>query len=130
MHRSALVCRSIGARRERPTLPRPRACPDPDGVAHADLDELAAGARPTPPVLTEDPPLNPTASGRPSPRSPEEEGTLAYVGALTGALHSRGANHPRTWKAKDARVLLDNAVTLAGLHEAAVVHYTALIQKR
>jgi uncharacterized protein (DUF2252 family) len=62
--------------------------------------------------------------------SGEREGALAYLGALTGALHRRGANHPRAWKTRDARILLENAVTLAGLHEAAAVHYTALIRER
>jgi len=54
---------------------------------------------------------------------------LRYLGALTGALHRRGAKRAPRWKAAEASVLLDNAVTLAGLYEAAALHYAALAQQ-
>jgi uncharacterized protein (DUF2252 family) len=51
---------------------------------------------------------------------------LHYLGALTGALHRRGAKRAPRWKAAEAAVLLDNAITLAGLYEAAALHYAVL----
>jgi hypothetical protein len=57
----------------------------------------------------------------------EREPVLHHLGALTGALHRRGTRGPLVrWRAADARGLLESAVTLAGLHEAAAVHYAAL----
>jgi hypothetical protein len=53
-----------------------------------------------------------------------EEDLLAlahYLGALTGAAHRRGATRPakKPWKKADRRLVIDHAITLAGLHEAA-----------
>ena len=60
----------------------------------------------------------------------KRESALFHLGALAGALHRRGAKDAPRWKAKKARVLLDNAITLAGLHEAAAVHYALLAGPR
>ncbi len=54
---------------------------------------------------------------------------LRYLGALSGALHRRGAKRAPRWKAAEASVLLHNAVTLAGLYEAAALHYAALARE-
>ena len=51
---------------------------------------------------------------------------LRYLGTLTGALHRRGAKRAPRWRESEASVLLDNAITLAGLYEAAALHYAAL----
>jgi uncharacterized protein (DUF2252 family) len=56
----------------------------------------------------------------------QRETVLRYLGALTGALHRRGAKRAKPWSLDKAQVLLDNAVTLAGLYEAAALHYAAL----
>jgi uncharacterized protein (DUF2252 family) len=56
----------------------------------------------------------------------QRESVLRYLGALTGALHLRGAKKARPWSLDEAQVLLDNAVTLAGITEAAALHYAAL----
>jgi uncharacterized protein (DUF2252 family) len=56
----------------------------------------------------------------------QRESVLRYLGALTGALHRRGAKRAKPWSLDAAQVLLDNAVTLAGLYEAAALHYAAL----
>jgi uncharacterized protein (DUF2252 family) len=48
--------------------------------------------------------------------------TLArYLGALTGAAHRRGATRlpGRAWSKSDHALIVQNAITLAGLHEAA-----------
>jgi uncharacterized protein (DUF2252 family) len=57
---------------------------------------------------------------------PQRETVLRYLGALTGALHRRGAKRAQPWPLDKAQVLLDNAVTLAGLYEAAALHYAYL----
>jgi uncharacterized protein (DUF2252 family) len=56
----------------------------------------------------------------------QRETVLRYLGALTGALHRRGAKRAKPWALDKAQVLLDNAVTLAGLYEAAALHYAVL----
>jgi len=56
----------------------------------------------------------------------ERESALFFLGALAGALHHRAAKDAPQWRAKKARRLVENAVTLAGLHEAAAVHYAML----
>jgi len=58
--------------------------------------------------------------------SAEREAVLRYLGALTGALHKRGAKRAKPWPLDKAQVLLGNAVTLAGLYEAAALHYASL----
>jgi uncharacterized protein (DUF2252 family) len=58
---------------------------------------------------------------------PAQRGSvLRYLGALTGAMHRRGAKKAPVWPLDGAQVLLDNAVTLAGLYEAASLHYATL----
>jgi hypothetical protein len=44
-----------------------------------------------------------------------------YLGALTGAAHRRGASRPpkKAWRKGDRKLVIDHAITLAGLHEAA-----------
>jgi uncharacterized protein (DUF2252 family) len=59
---------------------------------------------------------------RPEQRSP----VLRYLGALTGAMHRRGAKKVPVWSLDEAQVLLGHAVTLAGLYEAAALHYATL----
>jgi uncharacterized protein (DUF2252 family) len=54
---------------------------------------------------------------------------LRYLGALTGAMHRRAAKKVPVWPLEEALCLLDNAVTLAGLHEAAALHYAALARE-
>jgi Uncharacterized protein conserved in bacteria (DUF2252) len=56
----------------------------------------------------------------------QRESALRYLGALTGALHRRGAKRAKPWPLDKAQILLDNAVTLAGLYEAAAIHYASL----
>jgi uncharacterized protein (DUF2252 family) len=56
----------------------------------------------------------------------QRESVLRYLGALTGAMHRRSAKAPKPWSLDEAQVLLDNAVTLGGLYEAAALHYAAL----
>lgn len=56
----------------------------------------------------------------------ERESVLRYLGALTGAMHKRGAKRAKPWRLDEAQVLLDNAVTLGGLYEAASLHYASL----
>ena len=56
----------------------------------------------------------------------QRESVLRYLGVLTGALHRRGAKRAKPWPLDKAQVLLDNAVTLAGLYEAAALHYASL----
>jgi uncharacterized protein (DUF2252 family) len=60
----------------------------------------------------------------------KRESALFYFGALSGALHRRGAKDGPSWKAKKARVLIVNAMALAGLHEAAAVHYAMIARDR
>jgi uncharacterized protein (DUF2252 family) len=59
----------------------------------------------------------------------KREAVLFFLGALVGALHRRSARQASPWKPKKARVLLDNAITLAGIHEAAAVHYASLVMQ-
>ena len=56
----------------------------------------------------------------------QQEPVLRYLGALAGALHRRGAKKAPRWSRDEAEVLLDNAVTVAGVYEAAALHYAAL----
>ncbi len=44
-----------------------------------------------------------------------------YLGALAGAAHRRGATRPpkKAWKKNEQARIVDNAITLAGIHEAA-----------
>jgi uncharacterized protein (DUF2252 family) len=56
----------------------------------------------------------------------QRESVLRYLGALTGAMHRRGAKKAPVWPLDEAQVLLDNAVTMAGLYEAASLHYAKL----
>jgi hypothetical protein len=64
------------------------------------------------------------AIGRLAPE--ERQPVLRYLGALTGAMHRRAAKKVPDWPLDEAQVMLDNAVTLAGMYEAAAVHYAAL----
>jgi uncharacterized protein (DUF2252 family) len=49
------------------------------------------------------------------------------LGALAGAMHRRGARTPpKAWTAAQQAQLLGSAVELAGLHEAAYLHYCQL----
>ncbi len=43
-----------------------------------------------------------------------------FIGALTGAAHRRGATDPpkKPWSAGERKRIVDNAITLAGMHEA------------
>jgi uncharacterized protein (DUF2252 family) len=59
----------------------------------------------------------------------EHFSVLRYLGALTGAMHRRGAKKVPAWPLDETQGLLDNAVTLAGLHEAAAVHYATLARE-
>ena len=55
---------------------------------------------------------------------------LAYLGALTGAAHRRGARRRLgPLRDPDARRLLDGAVELAGLHEATALAHAALSRR-
>jgi uncharacterized protein (DUF2252 family) len=56
------------------------------------------------------------------------EPLAAYLGALTGTSHRRGADKPpkRPWKKKETTQILDHAITLAGIHEAAYLAYFKL----
>jgi uncharacterized protein (DUF2252 family) len=56
----------------------------------------------------------------------ERQPVLRYLGALTGAMHRRAAKKVPAWPLDEAQVMLENAVTLAGVYEAAAVHYAAL----
>ncbi len=56
----------------------------------------------------------------------QRESVLRYLGALTGAMHRRGAKRVPVWPLDEAQVLLDNAVTLAGVYESASLHYATL----
>ena len=61
-------------------------------------------------------------------RLPPEQrfSVLRYLGALTGAMHRRSAKKVPPWSLDEAQVMLEHAVTLAGVYEAAAVHYAAL----
>lgn len=61
-------------------------------------------------------------------RLPSEQrfSVLRYLGALTGAMHRRAAKKVPPWSLDEAQVMLEHAVTLAGMYEAAAVHYAAL----
>jgi hypothetical protein len=59
----------------------------------------------------------------------QRESVLRYLGALTGAMHRRGAKRVPVWPLDEAQVLLDNAVTMAGMYEAAAVHYATLARQ-
>ncbi len=62
--------------------------------------------------------------------APEQrEPVLRYLGALTGALHRRGAKRAPRWSKAEAQELLGHAVTLAGLYEAAALHYAVLAEQ-
>lgn len=52
----------------------------------------------------------------------------AYVGALAGVLHRRGAKGrpPRAWSPGDRLALVERAITLAGIHEAAYLAYVSM----
>jgi uncharacterized protein (DUF2252 family) len=56
------------------------------------------------------------------------EPLAAYLGALTGTSHRRGASKPskRPWKKKETTQLLDHAIAMAGIHEAAYLAYFKL----
>jgi hypothetical protein len=56
------------------------------------------------------------------------EPLAAYLGALTGTSHRRGAQKPpkRAWKTKETATLLDHAIALAGVHEATYLAYFKL----
>jgi uncharacterized protein (DUF2252 family) len=56
----------------------------------------------------------------------DREPVLRYLGFLTGAFQRRSTPALAAWRATAARVLIDSAVTLAGLHEAAAVHYATV----
>jgi uncharacterized protein (DUF2252 family) len=49
----------------------------------------------------------------------------AYLGALTGAAHRRGATRPakRPWSREEKDALLDRAIAIAGAYEAAYLAY-------
>lgn len=49
----------------------------------------------------------------------------AHLGAVAAAAHRRGATQPldRPWRAREADALVDHAIELAGLHEAAHLAY-------
>jgi uncharacterized protein (DUF2252 family) len=51
-----------------------------------------------------------------------------YVGALAGAMHRRGARtkKPRAWSPGDRLALVERAITLAGIHEAAYLAYVSM----
>ncbi len=61
-------------------------------------------------------------------RDEDLEPVAAYLGALTGAAHRRGATHPATrpWKRTDRDALLERAIAIAGIHEAAYLAYFKL----
>jgi uncharacterized protein (DUF2252 family) len=52
-----------------------------------------------------------------------------YIGALTGAAHRRGATRSpkKAWKGAERRLVVDRAITLAGLHEAAFLAMCARV---
>jgi uncharacterized protein (DUF2252 family) len=56
------------------------------------------------------------------------EPLAAYLGALTGTSHRRGAQKPpkRAWKKKETTALLDHAIAMAGIHEAVYLAYFKL----
>jgi hypothetical protein len=64
-------------------------------------------------------------------REEDLEPLARYLGALTGRAHRRGATRParKNWKKKDLKLLVENAIRIAGIHEAAylamahVVHW-------
>jgi hypothetical protein len=53
-------------------------------------------------------------------REGDLESVARYLGALTGAAHRRGATKPakKGWKKKDLALLVENAIRIAGIHEA------------
>ena len=59
----------------------------------------------------------------------QRQSVLRYLGALTGAMHKRAAKRVPVWTLDEAQVLMDNAVTLAGVYEAAAVHYATLARR-
>jgi uncharacterized protein (DUF2252 family) len=60
----------------------------------------------------------------------ELDDLAAYLGALTRAAHARGARRrlPR-WSAADRRAVLDRAVVLAGVHEAAYLAFCRIVAR-
>jgi uncharacterized protein (DUF2252 family) len=60
----------------------------------------------------------------------ELEPLAAYLGSLTRAAHVRGAARalPR-WTRSDRRAILDRAVVLAGIHEAAYLAYCRVVER-
>jgi uncharacterized protein (DUF2252 family) len=58
-------------------------------------------------------------------REDDLEPLAAYLGALTGAAHKRGATRPakRAWKRAEQDALLERAIAVAGIHEAAYLAY-------
>ncbi len=63
-------------------------------------------------------------------RDDDLEPLSAYLGALTGAAHRRGATHPerhgKAWKRVERDSLLERAIAIAGIHEAAYLAYFKL----
>src|SRR5262249_21063174 len=59
---------------------------------------------------------------------PEElSETARYLGSLAGAAHRRGATSaPLRWSKKSRRRLMEQAIVLAGIHEAAYLAYCKL----
>jgi uncharacterized protein (DUF2252 family) len=55
----------------------------------------------------------------------------SYLGALLGAAHRRGTKRPpsRKWSAGECEGLLENALALAGAHEAAYLAYCELVRR-
>ncbi len=57
------------------------------------------------------------------------EPLAAYLGALTGLAHRRGADKrrlKRSWKKRETTQILDHAIAMAGIHEAAYLAYFKL----
>jgi uncharacterized protein (DUF2252 family) len=61
-------------------------------------------------------------------REDDLESLAAYLGALTGAAHRRGATRPTKtpWKRRERDALLERAIAIAGIHEAAYLAYFKL----
>jgi uncharacterized protein (DUF2252 family) len=58
----------------------------------------------------------------------ELDGLAHYVGFLAGRMHRRGAvgSLGKSWPAAERRAVLERAITLAGIHEAAYLAYVSL----